>query len=150
LREIKLCAVSWPLALALWFLAAILDYKVALPGYHYQFPRDHFNHPEYRTEWWYYTGNVHASDGHRYGFELVFFRQGQDRKPSGNPSAWRLDDLYLAHLALTDIDAGHFLYRKRLNRAGPGIAGVSFEEGRIWNGNWAAPQNRRHLFGVML
>ena len=124
------------MALALWFLAAILDYKVALPGYHYQFPRDHFSHPEYRTEWWYYTGNVHASDGHRYGFELVFFRQGQEHKPSGNPSAWRVDDLYLAHLALTDIDGGHFRYFKRLNRAGPGIAGVSSDEGRIWNGNW--------------
>ena len=117
------------------FLAAALDYKVALPGYHYQFPRDHFSHPDYRTEWWYYTGNVRDRGGHRYGFELVFFRQGQDRK-TDNPSAWRMDDLYLAHLALTDIDAGHFRYTKRLNRAGPGIAGVSFEDGRIWNGNW--------------
>jgi predicted secreted hydrolase len=135
------------LALALLFLAAaqqytILDYKVALPGYHYQFPRDHFSHPDYRTEWWYYTGNVRARDGHRYGFELVFFREGQDRNaagnPSGNSSAWRIDDLYLAHLALTDIDAGSFKYFKRLNRAGPGIAGVSFDEGRIWNGNWQA------------
>jgi predicted secreted hydrolase len=126
------------LALALLFLAAVLDYKVALPGYRYQFPRDHFNHPDYRTEWWYYTGNVRAADGHRYGFELVFFRQGQgqERKPSENPSAWRVDDLYLAHLALTDIDGGRFRYFKRLNRAGPGIAGVSFDESRIWNGNW--------------
>jgi predicted secreted hydrolase len=121
---------------ALLFFAAALEYKVALPGYHYQFPRDHFNHPDYRTEWWYYTGNVRARDGHRYGFELVFFRRGQDRKASDNPSAWRMDDLYLAHLAVTDIDAGRFRYFKRLNRAGPGIAGVSFEDGRIWNGNW--------------
>jgi len=124
------------LTLALLFLAAVIDYKVALPGYHYQFPRDHFSHPDYRTEWWYYTGNVHARDGHRYGFELVFFRHGQDRKPSDNPSAWRMDDIYLAHLAVTDIDAGRFRYFQRLNRAGPGIAGVSFEVGRIWNGNW--------------
>ena len=128
------------MTLVLLFLAAALDYKVALPGYHYQFPRDHFSHPDYRTEWWYYTGNVRARDGHRYGFELVFFRQGQgqdeDRKPTANPSAWRVDDIYLAHLALTDIDAGHFRYLKRLNRAGPGIAGVSFDDGRIWNGNW--------------
>jgi predicted secreted hydrolase len=144
------------LALALLFLAAALDYKVALPGYRYQFPRDHFSHPEYRTEWWYYTGNLRARDGHRYGFELVFFRQGQGQnqvhdqgqdqgkdegkeqngKPSGNPSAWRVDDIYLAHLALTDIDAGSFRYWKRLNRAGPGIAGESFDDGRIWNGNW--------------
>jgi len=113
-----------------------MDYKVAVPGYRYQFPRDHFSHADYRTEWWYYTGNVRAHDGHRYGFELVFFRQGQDRKPSDNPSAWRVDDLYLAHLAVTDIDAGRFRYFQRLNRAGPGIAGVSLENGRIWNGNW--------------
>jgi predicted secreted hydrolase len=119
----------------LLFLAALLDYRVALPGYRYQFPRDHFSHPEYRTEWWYYTGNVHARDGHRYGFELVFFRQGQDRSGT-NPSAWRVDDLYLAHLALTDIDGNRFRYFKRLNRAGPGIAGVSLDDGRIWNGNW--------------
>ena len=125
------------MALFLLFLAAVLDYRVALPGYHYEFPRDHFSHPEYRTEWWYYTGNLHARDGHRYGFELVFFRQGQkDGKPADNPSAWRIDDLYLAHLAVTDIDGGRFRYFQRLNRAGPGIAGVSFDQGRLWNGNW--------------
>jgi predicted secreted hydrolase len=107
-----------------------------LPGHRFQFPRDHFNHPEFRTEWWYYTGNVRASDGGRFGFELVFFRQGQRRGPSDNASAWRVDDLYLAHLALTDIDHQQFRYYKRLNRAGPGIAGVSFEQGLIWNGNW--------------
>ena len=124
------------MGLALLFFAVALEYKVALPGYHYDFPRDHFNHPDYRTEWWYYTGNVRARDGHRYGFELVFFRQGADRRDAGNPSTWRVDDLYLAHLALTDIDAGHFRYWKRISRAGPGIAGVSFEDGRVWNGNW--------------
>jgi predicted secreted hydrolase len=54
-----------------------------------------------------------------------------------------VDDLYLAHLALTDIDAGRFRYFKRLNRAGPGIAGVSFDEGRIWNGNWQVRWDKR-------
>jgi predicted secreted hydrolase len=109
---------------------------LAVPGYQFQFPRDHFDHPEFRTEWWYYTGNLHARDGHRYGFELVFFRQGQRRGPAANPSTWRIDDLYLAHLALTDIDGRHFRYYKRLNRAGPGIAGIDFDQRRIWNGNW--------------
>jgi predicted secreted hydrolase len=124
------------LAFALLFLAAMLDYRVALPGYRYQFPRDHFSHPEFRTEWWYYTGNLRARDGHRYGFELVFFRQGQERNAQDNPSAWRVDDLYLAHLALTDVDGRRFRSFQRLNRAGPGIAGISFGDGRIWNGNW--------------
>jgi predicted secreted hydrolase len=124
------------LALVFLLFALALDFKVALPGHHYDFPRDHFSHPDYRTEWWYYTGNVRARDGHRYGFELVFFRQGQDREPSATSSTWRMDQMYLANLAVTDLDAGRFRYFKRLNRAGPGIAGVSFEDGRIWNGNW--------------
>src|SRR5690349_20436518 len=127
------------LFLALASLAAApAPYREALPGYHFQFPRDHFEHPDFRTEWWYYTGNVRTPQGERFGFELVFFRQGERRGPAENPSAWRIDDLYLAHLALTDIDGKRFYYRERLNRAGPGIAGASFSQKRIWNGNWRA------------
>ena len=113
-------------------------YRQAAPGYQYSFPRDHFEHPEFRTEWWYYTGNVHDAKGRRFGFELVFFRQGQRRGPVSNPSNWRVDDVYLAHVALTDIDGEHFHNHQRLNRAGPGIAGASFREQRVWNGNWSA------------
>jgi predicted secreted hydrolase len=108
--------------------------------YGYQFPRDHFSHPEFKTEWWYYTGNVRTTAGHRYGFELVFFRQAQQHD-STNSSAWRIDDLYLAHLALTDIDSPSFRFYDRVNRAGPGIAGVSLDDARIWNGNWQASWN---------
>jgi len=118
--------------------AEIGPYREAVPGYHYSFPRDHFEHPEFRTEWWYYTGNVHDTKGGRFGFELVFFRQGQRRGPATNPSAWRVDDLYLAHLALTDIDGKRFYNHQRLNRAGPGLAGASFRAQRVWNGNWSA------------
>jgi predicted secreted hydrolase len=132
------------------FLALVLSvtalaapaFREVTPGYRYQFPRDHFDHPEFRTEWWYYTGNVHTAAGHRYGFELVFFRQAEHRGAETNPSAWRVDDIYLAHLALTDIDGKRFRYYHRLNRAGPGIAGINFEEGRIWNGNWQTEWNK--------
>ncbi|HZT34007.1 MAG TPA: lipocalin-like domain-containing protein [Bryobacteraceae bacterium] len=125
-------------ALLLLALGSGFPYRQALPGYRYSFPRDHFEHPDFRTEWWYYTGNVHTPQGRRYGFELVFFRQAQRRGPSGNASSWRVDDLYLAHLALTDIDGQRFRYSERLNRAGPGVAGASFARRRIWNGNWSA------------
>jgi len=117
------------------FVAASAQYRPALPGYRYTFPRDHFNHPDFQTEWWYYTGNVKSADGHHFGFELTFFRQGVDRdvKPTG---PWDVRDLYLAHLALSDLDGGQFLHTERANRAGPGIAGASEPERRIWNGNW--------------
>src|SRR5215472_5120850 len=97
--------------------AADFPYRPALPGYHYAFPRDHFEHSDFRTEWWYYTGNLRSSDGKRFGFELVFFRQGQRRaEPSENRSMWRVDDVYLAHLAMTDVDGKRFYRGQRLNR----------------------------------
>src|SRR5258708_21378633 len=120
---------------ALFFFAAagVAQYRNALPDYRYEFPRDHFNHPDFQTEWWYYTGNVKSADGHRFGFELTFFRLGVDRS-SKAASTWDVRDLYLAHLALSDLD-GKFLHTERINRAGPGLAGVSEAERRIWNGN---------------
>jgi predicted secreted hydrolase len=111
------------------------QYQNALPGYRYQFPRDHFNHPDFQTEWWYYTGNLKSSDGRRFGFELTFFRQAITRDPSKS-GVWDLRDLYFAHLALSDLDRGAFYNSGRSNRSGPGIAGVSAADGRIWNGNW--------------
>jgi predicted secreted hydrolase len=132
-------------SLAVVLLAATLTasgpaWREAIPGYLYQFPRDHFEHQDFRTEWWYYTGNVVDARGKRFGFELVFFRQGQSRT-TDNPSAWAVKDLYLAHAALTDIDGKHFWYDERPNREGPGIAGASFAQQRIWNGNWQAKWN---------
>src|SRR5580765_6445979 len=116
-------------------VAAPAQYRAALPGYRYNFPRDHFNHPDFQTEWWYYTGNVKSADGHRLGFELTFFRQGVDRDAKST-GAWDVRDLYLAHLALSDLNSGKFLHAERTNRAGPGIAGASEQDRRIWNGNW--------------
>lgn len=129
----RLCALLVAL-LALSAFAA--DYKIAEPGYHYQFPRDHFNHPGYQTEWWYYTGNLKSGDGHRFGFELTFFRQAVAR--DSNESTWHVHDIYMAHLALSDITGHRFYYQERINRAGPGLAGIDEQTGTIWNGNWQA------------
>ena len=112
------------------------DYQLALKGYHYQFPRDNFSHPDYQTEWWYYTGNVTSSNGRRFGFELTFFRQGIARQP--NISPWYVHDLYMAHFALSDLTGRRYEHAERINRAGPGIAGVDGEQQVVWNGNWRA------------
>jgi predicted secreted hydrolase len=111
------------------------QYRVALPGYRYEFPRDHFDHPDFQTEWWYYTGNVKSEDGHRFGFELTFFRQGVNRD-AAKTKPWDVRDLYLAHLALSDLDGQVFYQAERTSRSGPGLAGSSPADGRIWNGNW--------------
>jgi len=129
---------SVALLLALQLCAATGEpFRVAEPGYRYSFPRDNFSHPEFQTEWWYYTGNLRTSEGRRFGFELTFFRQGVDRNGVAT-AVWDIRDLWLAHLALSDLDGGRFLYTERLNRSGAGIAGADQQQARVWNGNWQA------------
>src|ERR1700733_11402018 len=108
-----------------WFLPLVLGlavsaqpanypYRLALPNYRFEFPRDHFNHPDFRTEWWYYTGNLRTAEGRRFGFELTFFRQGADigtvERQAANSSVWDIRDVWMAHLALSDINGGRFLH----------------------------------------
>jgi len=129
----------------------LLAFRLALPGYHYRFPRDHFNHPEFQTEWWYYTGNVHTEGGREFGFELTFFRRAL-RPEQATAGVWEARDLWMAHLALSDIDGRHFYHTERLNRSGPGIAGADAEHLRVWNGNWetrwSPDANSQHLRAV--
>ena len=134
---------KWALALSLVSgIFAAQHWQSAAPGYRYEFPRDHFSHPEYQTEWWYYTGNLRTANGHRFGFELTFFREAMPLSAAADSSeVWRPDQIYLAHLALSDIDGEDFYHTERINRAGPGLAGVSLEQRRYWNGNWQVRWN---------
>ena len=107
-----------------------------LPGYAYEFPRDHFAHPAFDSEWWYYTGNLFTAGGRHFGFEVTFFRRKREIERA-EPSAWDLDQVWLAHFAITDTEGQRFFVDERVNRAGPGIAGSDLEGRRIWNGNWS-------------
>ena len=107
-----------------------------VPGYAFEFPRDHFAHPAFDSEWWYYTGNLETAAGRHFGFELTFFRKARaiDRV---EPSAWDLDQVWLAHFTITDTREERFFVDERVNRAGPGIAAAEVGERRVWNGNWS-------------
>ena len=107
-----------------------------LPGYAYEFPRDHFAHPAFDTEWWYYTGNLFTADGRHFGFELTFFRRARELE-AAEPSAWDLDQVWLAHFTITDTREERFVVDERVNRSGPGVAGADASKRRIWNGNWS-------------
>ncbi|HET8696382.1 MAG TPA: lipocalin-like domain-containing protein, partial [Gammaproteobacteria bacterium] len=68
----------------------------------FRFPEDHGGHPDFRTEWWYFTGNLLDSSSHRYGFELTFFRIGLASDGAPRASAWGTTHMWMAHFALTD------------------------------------------------
>ena len=118
-------------------VAAQTPWKEATAGYTYSFPRDHASHPDYKIEWWYYTGNVKAKDGRRFGYQATFFRIGIDPAPA-NPSKWAIRDLFMTHLAISDPAGRRHRYAEKLSRGGPGFAGAATDRYRVWNDDWSA------------
>ena len=117
--------------------ATAQSWKEAAAGYSFSFPRDHASHPDYKLEWWYYTGNVSAVDGRRFGFQVTFFRVGVDNAPA-NPSRWAVRDLFMTHLAVSDVKGQRYRYAERLSRGGPGLAGAAADRYQVWNEDWTA------------
>jgi predicted secreted hydrolase len=101
----------------------------------FAFPQDHAAHPDYRIEWWYYTGNLDDAAGNRFGFQLTFFRSGIRQQPASQ-SVWALRDLYTAHFAISDVSQKRHFVFQRNNRRGVGWAGALTDRCEVWNGDW--------------
>ena len=131
--------LSAGVSLALAASPASAPFQPATAGYQYIFPRDHGSHPTYRTEWWYYTGHLHAQEGRSFGFELTFFRRGiPPEDVTTLPSKWSVKDLYLAHFAVTDIKGKRFHFSEKLSREGIGKAGADESKLQVWIDDWRA------------
>lgn len=124
-------------ALALVLLAAAFA-NARLP-WRFAFPRDHAAHPAFQSEWWYYTGHLRAAGGRRFGYELTFFRFGLrpgDPAPKPGESRWRANELYPAHLAITDVDGKRFVYDGRFAREALGMGAASARALDVRVGGW--------------
>jgi predicted secreted hydrolase len=110
-----------PLRTSLGFLNARVPWV-------FRFPRDHAAHFGFQSEWWYYTGHLWSDDGRRFGYELTFFRYGLrpgDPRPRAGQSAWRGNQVYPVHLALTDERGQRFVYDERFAREALGMGSAS-------------------------
>lgn len=101
------------------------------------FPRDHGPHRAFRNEWWYLTGNLESSDGRPFGFQATFFRIALQPAPVTGASRWRARDIYMVHVALTDVKGEHFFASQRLSRAALGLAGATTDPFHIWLEDWS-------------
>jgi predicted secreted hydrolase len=111
----------------------------------FEFPKDHGSHQGYRTEWWYYTGNLKSAAGNRYGFQLTFFRRRiisleSEKKWPKPASAWRTSQIYLAHAAISDLDGKRHFFSQGAGRGVLGIAGEfrNNDSVRIFLKKWSA------------
>ena len=138
-RALQISSTLLLLLLLLLSRAAIVaepadaGWRMALPGWIYEFPRDHAIHPDFKTEWWYFTGNLQDDGGHAYGYELTFFREGvlppgsgaRASAPGEPRSRFVQNDFKFAHFAISDITRGAFYFNQETSRGAFGEAGFS-------------------------
>jgi predicted secreted hydrolase len=117
------------------------QWQLALEPRTWSFPRDHGAHPEYRTEWWYFTGNLNDAAGNTYGYQLTFFRHGLQTQAGSSVNVWSIRDVYSAHFTMTDVSTGQFIVDECMSRSGPGLAGALTGHMDIWLFNWKALMN---------
>jgi predicted secreted hydrolase len=163
---VKVGAVRWVLLAWIWATAAFAagplpdlgisgkgasaegGFAQVLGPRAFEFPRDHGAHPEYRQEWWYVTGNLDATTGERFGFELTFFRfalappaptwaAATPVAPEGNQSRWRTRQIYMAHFAITDVARQRFRFSQKLSRGAVGLAGADMPPLHVWVDDWS-------------
>ena len=126
-------------------------YAKAIAPREFSFPADHGPHPELRTEWWYYTGNLESAKGRRFGFQLTFFRSALAPQMPDRRSAWATREAWLAHFAVSDVDGERFHSFERWSRGGPvGLAGAQGQPFRVWVEDWSAEGPGGDVFPMRL
>lgn len=119
---------------------ATADFARAREVRPFSFPTDHGAHSDYRNEWWYFTGNLRAPDGREFGFELTFFRYALAATSAPRESPWATRQIWMAHLALSDVGQQRFDAAERLSRGALDLSGARSDRFAVWVEDWSAAQ----------
>jgi predicted secreted hydrolase len=114
-------------------------FEKALPGKKFEFPKDDFEHTNFKTEWWYFTGNLQDETGKQFGYQLTFFRNamGDQIHAASRKSLWASDQLVMAHFAVTDVDNKIHQSYEKIRRNLPQVAGFSKDPWSIHIQPWS-------------
>jgi predicted secreted hydrolase len=123
------------------------EFMAARPGRAFHFPQDHGAHPDFKTEWWYYSGHLKSTEGKLFGYQLTFFRVALTKPGPEAKSAWAAHTVYFAHLALADANRQKFIFQEKAQRGAMGLAGAETDRLKVWVGDWRAEMqgNEHHL-----
>lgn len=114
------------------------------------FPEDHGAHDGYRSEWWYFTGNLEDPNGRRFGYQLTFFRFALAPDNIESESAWRDRQLYMAHFTVTDVEGRRFHSAERFSRTALDLAGARNDRFQVWLHDWSAEGINSGIFPMRL
>lgn len=117
----------------------ISGYKRAEKPIKFEFPKDHGKHDDFKTEWWYFTGNLNSINDldKKYGFQLTFFRSSLSPNKLERKSKWATNQIYLGHFTLSDIYNNKFYYSQKYSRESSGLSGVNINPFfELWIEDW--------------
>lgn len=103
----------------------------------FSFPEDHFAHPGFRTEWWYFTGNLFTRDGRRFGYQVTIFRNGIYPVPKEDTTGFSASAVYSAHIGVSDISTGKFYSFESFARGAGGLGGSNIDNSTVFAGSVA-------------
>jgi len=112
----------------------------AIGPWSWTFPQDHGAHPAFKTEWWYFTGNLQDAQRNSFGYQLTLFRQGVQFTPAQPDSRWAVRDFYFGHFTISDISTGRFHVRERVSRGALGGAHAATRGMDVAIGSWTIRQ----------
>ena len=70
----------------------------------WRFPEDHGPHSAYKSEWWYFTGNLKDKNKREFGYQFTIFRQGIGSGLADVNSVFSAKEVYLLHFVVTDLE----------------------------------------------
>ncbi len=125
--------------------AADEDFSKAVEKRKFIFPDDHGSHPYFRTEWWYFTGNLISDDNKMFGYQFTIFRTALSREKAERNSEWNSNQIYMAHFAVTDISNNKFYFDERFSREGNNLAGAQINPFKVWVEDWQIVQTENEV-----
>lgn len=112
------------------------------------FPKDSGSHPDFQTEWWYYTGNLEDKNKNNYGYQLTFFRRALNSEDIKRDSKWKTNQIYFAHFTVSDIKNNKFYYAEKYSREGNELSGVNADPFNVWLEDWQAKEDKNGFVNI--
>ncbi|NNJ51740.1 MAG: carotenoid 1,2-hydratase [Ignavibacteriaceae bacterium] len=116
------------------------NFTKAIDKIEFVFPKDHGPHPDFRTEWWYFTGNLTDKSNRKFGYQFTIFRTALTKKKEIRNSDWSSNQIYMAHFAVTDIENDEFYFEERFSREANKLAGAQIDPLNVWLEDWQVIQ----------
>jgi predicted secreted hydrolase len=121
----------------------------AIGPWAWSFPRDHGAHPNFKTEWWYFTGNLEDAQQRKFGYQLTLFRQGIQFTPAQPTSKWAVRDFYFGHFTISDLAADKFDVAERVSRGALGEAHAATGAMDVTLGPWEINQEDNNRINLI-